>query len=860
MPDMLTPQALATVASLQKFSLVRTPSPPWVALHRLLIPQANLTQAADYLIQAFGGEEMAYKVAGGTKWWQVRAGLGVEAEWIAMKKEKKLADGVDAKSRAKGGTGEKADREEGEEMVGEDGGVNEDGNFHGGAYYWGSINTHRYTIWRYARKMKGRCFAVNYRKAPQYPFPCALQDCLAAYLYLVRPPPGAKHRPVDPKNMIIAGDSAGGGLVWALLQILRDTEGLELPAGGVLISPKPSSLWPPPPPELTTEMQTRLRTRVKEAVARLHHDKSATPLTSTDGSGSGSSGSGSDGVPDVPMVTHTDALEHAQASKAGEKGFGAKKADLHPISKKGEAYNQPGPSSEPRGGPPSRADPALLFDQLSEPGGRMPCLSQFNTGLSLDVAGKEVVLDTQIQLYATNATLAHPWVSPVMGYLGGLPPLLIIAGQNEVLRDEIIYAAHKAAHPEEHPIKDSIKKLLPSLNGIEERYGPTDVHLQVYDAPASLSISKTPNDSGANTPQMMTSATSSPAEERDPVLDSPQSFSTPAQSASDVHSTFAAQQQAPVVLETPLPRTGAGSPIIRSGTDSPRKKFSFAIPRNRSTVDNFWRSGVASSGDDAGPRFEPQPNQDGKALPGTAGYSGIYEGSNPFNNHMIRERVDPDGVCRPLEAESDLGAMTMPADEIGVIKEGPAMRYLDGQAAWDKKFSHAIKSVKRHRERNLKISASKDAGKLREIWSERVKKHDEKKRKESDGLGDEDWEDDESVPNRAEFLIDKSWSWTWALKGEAPPPSSIVSRRDFTEARQLALMADRMSDDHAHVNGLSLWVALASFFSNSSERSKAQDTLRKAKEAKKREKKTEASGPKIGLGLFGSKKKEDKDE
>ena len=74
-------------------------------------------------------------------------------------------------------------------------------------------------------------------EAPQYPFPCAVQDCLAAYLYLVKPPPDAKHRPVHPKNIIIGGDSAGGGLVLALLQILRDTEGLELPAGAVLISP-----------------------------------------------------------------------------------------------------------------------------------------------------------------------------------------------------------------------------------------------------------------------------------------------------------------------------------------------------------------------------------------------------------------------------------------------------------------------------------------------------------------------------------------------------------------------------------------------------------------------------------------------
>lgn len=39
------------------------------------------------MVTAFGGEEMAFKVAGGTKWWQVRAGQGVEAEWIVMKKD-----------------------------------------------------------------------------------------------------------------------------------------------------------------------------------------------------------------------------------------------------------------------------------------------------------------------------------------------------------------------------------------------------------------------------------------------------------------------------------------------------------------------------------------------------------------------------------------------------------------------------------------------------------------------------------------------------------------------------------------------------------------------------------------------------
>jgi len=55
-------------------------------------------------------------------------------------------------------------------------------------------------------------------------------------LYLIRPPPEAEHKPVKPENIVVAGDSAGGGLTLALLQVLRDAD-LPLPAGGVLISP-----------------------------------------------------------------------------------------------------------------------------------------------------------------------------------------------------------------------------------------------------------------------------------------------------------------------------------------------------------------------------------------------------------------------------------------------------------------------------------------------------------------------------------------------------------------------------------------------------------------------------------------------
>jgi acetyl esterase/lipase len=45
----------------------------------------------------------------------------------------------------------------------------------------------------------------------------------------------------------------------------------------------------------------------------------------------------------------------------------------------------------------------------------------------------------QFQFYVENRLLRHPLVSPVLSYLGGLPPLFFIAGNGEVLRDEIVY-------------------------------------------------------------------------------------------------------------------------------------------------------------------------------------------------------------------------------------------------------------------------------------------------------------------------------------------------------------------------------------------------------------------------------------
>lgn len=77
-----------TVEELQKFGQTKTPSPPWVLTHRVLIPiNPSCSDAASLLIDALGGPENAFKLCGGTKWWTVRFQRGVEGEWIGIKKD-----------------------------------------------------------------------------------------------------------------------------------------------------------------------------------------------------------------------------------------------------------------------------------------------------------------------------------------------------------------------------------------------------------------------------------------------------------------------------------------------------------------------------------------------------------------------------------------------------------------------------------------------------------------------------------------------------------------------------------------------------------------------------------------------------
>lgn len=100
---------------------------------------------------------------------------------------------------------------------------------HGGAYIYGSVDSHQELIARIALEARARVLALDYRLAPEHPFPAAIDDVVAVYRALVA---GG----TAPRRVLIAGDSAGGGLTAAALLTLRDA-GDRLPAGGVMICP-----------------------------------------------------------------------------------------------------------------------------------------------------------------------------------------------------------------------------------------------------------------------------------------------------------------------------------------------------------------------------------------------------------------------------------------------------------------------------------------------------------------------------------------------------------------------------------------------------------------------------------------------
>lgn len=199
--------SLHTIEDLQTFGNNFVPAPFWVRVIRVLIPLSTREEANEILIQTLGEEEIE-KVVGGRTWWGQTANEegGVNGEWISMKRDwqglegeegdeefekvkeervKRMKEEKERRDKRRWKVGrekeKRAERAEAEGGVGateavtddEGGEDGEEGDetyteemdemrcllyIHGGAYFFGSPNTHRYSIWRYARKIGGRAF------------------------------------------------------------------------------------------------------------------------------------------------------------------------------------------------------------------------------------------------------------------------------------------------------------------------------------------------------------------------------------------------------------------------------------------------------------------------------------------------------------------------------------------------------------------------------------------------------------------------------------------------------------------------------------------------------------------------------
>lgn len=558
--------------------------PHWVKTDAVTIPSHKLDQAADLLHRQLGPDGI--ERIGGKTWWQWRRdNADLKAEWVEMRKDyqERVAAGDDAPQRI---------------ML----------YIHGGAYYFGSVDEHRYQLQRHARKLKARILAPRYRLAPQFPFPCGLHDSIATYLYLLE----EGH---DPATILVAGDSAGGGMVLSMLVTLRD-QGIALPAGGILLSPwvdlthsfpsvggndqqdyipsfgfmhKPSVSWPPP----NADDMAAIEKGSMDLTAKL---------------GKGKSGKG----------------VSEEAKKERARGYSIEQPGTEQPS-----VNQP---------PPEFANTAFHRYVAAPP-----------PNLSITIDGKLITIKDQIQLYAANHLLTHPLVSPALQpTLGGLPPLLVQVGGGELLRDEQIYLAHKAAHPSDylpdlsHCSPEQVEHVMAEIR----RYGPTDVKLEVWDDMCHVG----------------------------PTL----SFTRPAKFMYRSIAQFGAwalarAQQIAIDIED----TESISNSSSSGDDAGRSRSAAKPSNNTDGVDGATpMSGVTNGEEVVGRAGDPIPE---------------------FHDHMVRQRINRHGKIRAMEPVSQLEALQMPSEQIGVIKEIPVRKWMASQQKWATKFAKEKRNLQKKR-------------------------------------------------------------------------------------------------------------------------------------------------------------------
>lgn len=255
-------------------------------------------------------------------------------------------------------------------------------------------------------------------------------------------------------------------------------------------------------------------------------------------------------------------------------------------------------------------------------------------------------------MYANNDLISHPLVSPILqASLGGLPPILVMVGGGEILRDEQIYLAHKCANPEQYlPPEESLTD-----HGREQikKYKPTYVQLQVWDDLCHVG----------------------------PTL----SFTKPAKYMYRSVSQFAAWALARAQnTEIEILDDSDISVITSSGTDSDAEE----ARRVSHHPNHHPHQPTTNNSPRPLQQDEEAAHQESKGLVGKAG-----DPLPAFKNHMIRQRVTRHGVIFPLPPPSELQGCTMDRSLVGVAKQGPVKKWLDKKAEWDVRFASTKRKV-----------------------------------------------------------------------------------------------------------------------------------------------------------------------
>ena len=264
--------------------------------------------------------------------------------------------------------------------------------------------------------------------------------------------------------------------------------------------------------------------------------------------------------------------------------------------------------------------------------------------LSITLDGKLITIKDQIQMYASNQLLSHPLVSPVLSpSLGGLPPLLVLTGGGELLRDEQIYLAHKAANPSKYPPGKAHLDEYPEARTLIQKYKPTDVQLQVWDdlchVATTLSFTRPAKFMYRSIAQFGAWALANAQRTDIEIMD---------------------DDDVSIITSSSETGTSESHPVRK-----PSKGKHALVPGDNVAPKSIGKAGM------------PLP---------------------PFGkDHMIRQRVDRHGYIFPLEPPSSLQALQMPPDEIGVIKPGPVRKWLAAKKDWDSKFAKEKRRVQRQR-------------------------------------------------------------------------------------------------------------------------------------------------------------------